>query len=127
VITQPVAFRPLIDAAHLVVSHGSFNLSCEALMAGKPQLFFPFDPEKALVARCLGKLGVSLALRPGRTVSDAKRVMSRLLTEPGFDQAAQAIAALQRPAEWRESLDRLVNAALGLTSAHLDVSSGTRH
>jgi hypothetical protein len=113
VVTSPVGLRPLIRAADVVVSHGSGNLACEALVAGKPQLMFPFDPEKALIARRLGGLEAAIALRPGRSIADAKLALHKLLVQSKFAQAAKSIAAAYRPEDWSASMERLIDSAVG--------------
>jgi hypothetical protein len=40
-----------MHAADVIVSHASGGVACEGLIAGKPQLFTPFDREKSAAIR----------------------------------------------------------------------------
>ncbi|HEV7610185.1 MAG TPA: nucleotide disphospho-sugar-binding domain-containing protein [Steroidobacteraceae bacterium] len=108
VFTAPVDLQRLIRTANVIVSHASAGVACEALIAGKPQLFIPLDREKMLIAQRLTQLKVALMLPPGAPAAQASLSMQRLLDDSGFTLAAKKISHELRPEEWAMSLDRLV-------------------
>ena len=112
VYSTPVALQPLMCAADVIVSHASGGVACEGLIAGKPQLFIPFDREKMLISERLTKMKVSLTLPPSRPASQASLSVQKLLDDAEFTKAAKSISQTLRPEAWNEALELIVS---GLT------------
>jgi hypothetical protein len=113
VFRSPIALLPLMRAADVIVSHASAGVACEALIAGKPQLFIPLDREKLLIAQRLTRMKVALTMPPGEPAAPASLSLQRLLDDPAFASRAKAESDRMRPEEWAMSLDRLVATCAG--------------
>jgi UDP:flavonoid glycosyltransferase YjiC (YdhE family) len=110
VFRTPIALSPLMRAADVIVSHASAGVACEALIAGKPQLFIPLDREKVLIAQRLTQMKVALTLPPS---GPAAMSLQRLLEDSAFASTAKRDSDGMRPEEWAMSLDRLVGTCAG--------------
>jgi UDP:flavonoid glycosyltransferase YjiC (YdhE family) len=122
---QPVQVDPAVAQADVVVSHASLGLTSAALVAGKPQLVLPTHAEQGMVARRVVHAGIGLALPvrqdglapPGAAASSPPEplpLLRRLLAEPTFARAAQALAqrhAGATPARTAQRLADLIEAA----------------
>jgi Erythromycin biosynthesis protein CIII-like, C-terminal domain len=113
VFGKPVDLAPLMRDADLIVSHASAGVACEALIAGKPQLFIPIDREKLLIAQRLIRSKVALMLPPSRPASMAPASVQRLLDDAAFASAAKASAATLQPEQWTLTLERLLSTIAG--------------
>jgi hypothetical protein len=89
---RPLAVRQVIPDADLVVCGGTHNILCAALLAGKPVLAIPCVLEQVIHSDRVQAMGAGLALMPGQE-SRTGAVLTRLLTEKAFAQAAGAFAA----------------------------------
>jgi UDP:flavonoid glycosyltransferase YjiC (YdhE family) len=89
---RPLALRALLPECDLVVCSGGHGTLCSALLAGKPVLVVPPLTEQAMNGRKAEELGVGLMPPPGQ-YSRLGAMLTRLLAEHGFRQAAQAFAA----------------------------------
>lgn len=58
VARQPIPFAKIVERSRLLISHGGLGFVSSGLLAGLPQMIFPFDAEKRLTAIALdGKAG----------------------------------------------------------------------
>jgi predicted glycosyltransferase len=98
------------DAAILNGTHGTF---CQVLLAGKPMLNIPLQPEQEIGAQRVQELGASLTLPA--TTTDPQAIMEaldQLLTDNRYREAAsrfaQAHADFDPAAERAEMVERLI-------------------
>lgn len=94
----------LLAQCRLVVSHGGAGTMFGALSHGLPQLFLPLGADQFWNAAACERVGAALTLPPEARRADAVATSARrLLTEPTFTAAAQAIqaeiAAMPTPAD----------------------------
>jgi hypothetical protein len=125
----PVQVDPAVAQADVVISHASLGTATAALLAGKPQLVLPSHTEQGMVARRLQQAGIGLSMpvrADGTPPSGAAPLpplqplplLRRLLSEPGFKTAAQALAqrhAGSNPKRTGERLADLIEARLRAT------------
>ena len=84
-----LALLPYVDA---VVCHGGHNTTCEALAHGLPLVIAPIKDDQPIVADQVVAAGAGLRVKFGRVQPDELRAaVTRVLTEPGFREAAQRI------------------------------------
>jgi MGT family glycosyltransferase len=86
-----LALLPHVDA---VVCHGGHNTTCEALAHGLPLVIAPIKDDQPIVADQVVAAGAGLRVKFGRVGPDELRTaVTRVLTEPGFREAAQRVRA----------------------------------
>lgn len=104
---RPVDLAALTKTADVVVSNGSAGVSCEALVAGKPQVFLPIDREKLMLAQRLEQLGVAVRAH-GKVRATDTDAIDELLSS-ARDHAPRAADLSQRidKQDWSVVLDRL--------------------
>lgn len=84
----PLPLAPTLAQSDLVLTSGSHATTCQALLAGKPVLVLPDNPERMMMGRTVQSLGVGLLpRRPSQNEMD--KCLARLIAEPGFRQAAE--------------------------------------
>lgn len=93
IVHQPVRVADALAEADAVVSYASSTFTCQALLAGKPQLMLPVDHEKALVGRRLASLGLGLLCEGGEPTSRADELTEALLEDKRLLHGAAAVAA----------------------------------
>jgi UDP:flavonoid glycosyltransferase YjiC (YdhE family) len=101
--TCPVSLACLLPASNVVVNYGSSALVCQTVLAGKPQVMWPTDGEKWLVAKKVIEAG--LGLTP-TSASDVARCVSTLLEAD--DYASRVGIAARRGKLALSSLDAVV-------------------
>jgi Glycosyltransferase family 28 C-terminal domain len=84
--------RAMADAA-LVLCHGGQGTMAAALLAGKPLLLIPTQPEQALAAQRVVAQGLGLAVPAGASITPWRASIERLLHETSFAEAARRVAA----------------------------------
>lgn len=89
---SPLRVTPTVRQAQLVVTHASIGTVSAALLAGCVQLVLPNHMEQYMVARRVADAGIGLVVEPGSQGSDYAALLRRLVGEPAFAQAAQALA-----------------------------------
>ncbi|MFD9890368.1 glycosyltransferase [Amycolatopsis sp. NPDC059027] len=90
---------PLLSRVDAVVCHAGHNTVCEALWHGVPLVVAPIRDDQPIVAGQVADAGAGVRLRFGR--SDAGRIaaaVGKVLTEPGYRRAAEAIGRSFRTA-----------------------------
>jgi MGT family glycosyltransferase len=84
----------LLSHVDAVVCHGGHNTTCEALAHGLPLVIAPIKDDQPIVADQVVAAGAGLRVKFGRVGPDELRAaVTRVLTEPGFREAAQRIRA----------------------------------
>jgi Glycosyltransferase family 28 C-terminal domain len=112
---EPVQMDPVMRDADLVISHASMGTVTAAALAGKPQLVLPTHAEQDMVAQRVAQAGLGLTVPVGRTGNAFEALLRKLLTEPDYARAAQALAARHAgatPAATGERLADLIEASL---------------
>lgn len=115
VLPANVVVRPFVPQLEVLrhasafVSHAGMNSVNESLYCGVPLVLIPQMSEQAMVARRVHELGAGLILRPeDATVEQLRSSVERLLREPAFRLAAQAIGrSLQSSGGVSEGADAL--------------------
>lgn len=90
--TQPLRMDTVLASAGLVISHGSFGTVTATALAGVPQLALPIQMEQWMVSRRIEQTGVGLLVKPEVAAPDWRALLTRLVQEPQFAAAAQALA-----------------------------------
>ena len=109
-----LSYTQLMAAAELVVCHGGHGTVCRALGAGKPLLVSPAVGDMAENGARVQWAGAGLML-PSRLRHRAavRSVVRELLGEPRYREAAERIAARQRPGSGAERACVRIEALLG--------------
>lgn len=79
-----VNLREVLPQCAAVVNYGSTTLVCQALLAGKPQMMWPADAEKWLVARRVEQVGAGVAVGPVATEVVVEGAILKCLAAGGF-------------------------------------------
>lgn len=103
VARQPIPFAVIVERSRLLISHGGLGFVSSGLLAGLPQMIFPFDAEKRLTAIAIdGKAGCRhLAFQD----LDADR-FATLLRESWSDETLRTQARNAAPA-YRDRMSKL--------------------
>ncbi|MFT3736474.1 MAG: glycosyltransferase [Rhodocyclaceae bacterium] len=112
--TSPLRMDSVLADAQLVISHASLGTASAALLAGKPQLVLPNHVEQYMVARCVETLGAGLMSVPGERRMDYRAALRRLVTEPGFREAAEKVAKRHAGATPARTDEHVAEACLAL-------------
>ncbi len=107
--TQPVRMDAVLHTARLVISHGSVGTVTAAALAGVPQLALPSHMEQWMVSRRIEQAGVGLLVKPEVAAPDWRALLTRLMEEPQFAVAAQALAKRHAGASPRQASDAVVD------------------
>lgn len=102
----------VLSRCRVVVSHGGSGTAFAALSHGVPQLCLPLGADQFLNAAAIARSGAGLQLTTEVVDSGAiANAVSRLLIEPSFRSAAEAIAAeicqMPHPDQVASALDQL--------------------
>lgn len=93
VCSAPVPFAEIAARSRLLVSHGGLGIVSSGLIAGLPQIIFPFDVEKLLTAQAMaGKSGCLAAGFDGLKASDLSALLRRSFSDEGLQLQARATA-----------------------------------
>lgn len=107
---QPLRMDETLQHADLVVSHGGQGTLSAAALAGKPQLLLPQHMEQAMAARRVVAAGLGLVLEPspaGQAPAPCQPLLRRLIGEPAFTHAAQALAARHHGRSALQTVERI--------------------
>ena len=88
--------RALLRRASLFVTHCGMNSAHESLVAGVPTVMVPQQPEQAMVAVRLRKLGVGVQIRSKPSAAQLHSAMEEVLSQEAYGEAARQAAALVR-------------------------------
>ncbi len=89
---EPMSVSRLLPDADLVISHGSHQMTAQALLAGKPVLALPTQLEQFLITRRVVRFGAGLGVAPGTQQPDFRAALSELRTNPAYRGRAQEFA-----------------------------------
>jgi rhamnosyltransferase subunit B len=91
---KPLPFEKIVERSRLLLSHGGLGFVSSGLLAGLPQLIFPFDGEKQLAANAIA--GKSGCIRATFDNLDP-HLFSTVLRKTWSDDALQAQAQASAP------------------------------
>jgi len=102
----------LVRSCDVVVHHGGGNTMLACLAAGVPQVLLPYMVNNRVASRRLGAAGLAVVLEPGEdTDENVTAAVARVLSEPGFREAARRVAgeisALESPRELMPVLEQV--------------------
>jgi UDP:flavonoid glycosyltransferase YjiC (YdhE family) len=88
-----VPIAQLLDGVSAVVTHGGAGTTLGTLARGIPMVVIPQGADQSIQAERVAASGAGLALTPDLyTPAGAAQALSRVLTEPGFTEAARRIS-----------------------------------
>lgn len=99
---HPIDLSQLLHEADAVVSHGSSTLTCQTVLAGKPQLLIPGDVEKWMVARQAASMGIAVVVHGNEQLVPAVRtLLDGSLSDPWRRHAVRwTDEHWRRPLDW---------------------------
>ena len=104
----------LLKRAEIVITHAGSNTVFETLMQGKPMIAIPKAFDQPAIAARLAWLGAAIVLRPGKTsVQETRSALSRLLSDPGYRNAARGLQASIRSGHGLERAADVIEQSLG--------------
>ena len=107
---NPLRMADVRQQCDLAICHGGSSTVEAVITAGKPVLVLPQHIEQLMTAKRVQQIGAGLATDYEKPAADYKRLIGRLLDEPSFVQAAQAIAtAHAADDDRRDRLMRMVD------------------
>lgn len=92
-VLESAPHAPILAEAAFAIMHGGHGTLMKTLAAGKPMLILPHGRDQDDNAVRIVERGAGLALSPSASVEEIRAAVSRLLTEPHFARAAQALGA----------------------------------
>jgi len=112
-VVRFVPIAQLLDGVSAVVTHGGAGTTLGVLARGIPMVVIPQGADHSIQAERVAASGAGLALTPDlHSPAAAAQALSRVLTEPGFTEAARRIsdeiAAMPSPEAVTEQLAAVV-------------------
>ncbi len=90
---QPVRMDDVARECDIGICHSGTGTVQALVTAGKPVLLLPQHVEQMMTARAVLALGAGLVVDYERPAPDHRKLIKRLIDEPAFAAAAQAVAA----------------------------------
>jgi UDP:flavonoid glycosyltransferase YjiC (YdhE family) len=90
---QPLRMDNVCRECDIAICHAGANTVQALVTAGKPLLLLPTHVEQMTTAKAVQNLGAGLVVDYERPAPDYRKLIKRLLDEPAFAAAAQAVAA----------------------------------
>ena len=90
---QPVRMDDVARECDIGICHAGTGTVQALVTAGKPVLLLPQHVEQMMTARAVLALGAGLVVDYERPAPDHRKLIKRLIGEPAFAAAAQAVAA----------------------------------
>lgn len=113
----PMWVSRLLPQSQLVISHGSHQMTAQALLAGRPLLMLPTQLEQFLIMRRVVRMGAGLGIAPDVPDADYDVALAQLAQEQGFTRNAAAFAARYRSHSAPAALDTMVARILASAGA----------
>jgi MGT family glycosyltransferase len=92
-LVESAPHNAVMREATVVVTHGGHGTVCRALVHGRPMLVLPHGRDQNDNAMRVTERDAGLALPPTASTADIRAALARLLTEPGFYEAARGLGA----------------------------------
>jgi hypothetical protein len=112
---HPVPLTQALQQADAVVSYGGITTVCRTLLAGKPQIIFPHDIEKTILARKIEAYGAGFVY--SEKLQSRGEALKRLLATPAFASTAKAIAMGYSGNVFAQRKDAFVRALMDKTDS----------
>jgi UDP:flavonoid glycosyltransferase YjiC (YdhE family) len=93
----------------LAICHAGANTTQALVTAGKPVLLLPTHVEQMMTSKAVQSLGAGLVVDYERPAPDFRKLIKRLIDEPAFAKAAQAVAARHAGDDPAERLTAIVD------------------
>jgi zeaxanthin glucosyltransferase len=116
---QPIVVRyapqlELLKIARIVITHGGSNTVIESLMEGRPMIVIPLAYDQPAIAERLARVQVAEVLPIMRlSARRIRNAVTRLLSEPRYTRAAEAIQDTIRAISGSEVAADIIETALG--------------
>ena len=104
----PMWVSRLLPQSQLVISHGSHQMTAQALLAGRPLLMLPTQLEQFLIMRRVVRMGAGLGIAPDVPEPDYEIALAQLAQDESFTRNAGAFAARYRGHAAPAALDTMV-------------------
>jgi UDP:flavonoid glycosyltransferase YjiC (YdhE family) len=92
-LTRPIDLAAILPGCDLVVSYGSVATVCMALLLGKPQLMWPTEVDKHLVAARVAAIGAGRMLGSRTSLPQLRAAIADLLDTEDCGRIARSVAA----------------------------------
>lgn len=90
---RPLRMVDVCRECDIAICHAGANTVQALVVSGKPLLLLPTHVEQMMTAKAVQHLGAGLVVDYERPAPDYRKLMKRLIDEPAFAAAAQAVAA----------------------------------
>ena len=90
---QPLRMDDVCRECDIGICHAGANTTQALVTAGKPVLLLPTHVEQMMTSKAVQALGAGLVVDYERPAPDCRKLIKRLMDEPAFAAAAQAVAA----------------------------------
>ncbi len=104
----PLRMEDIVQSCVLVICHAGGTTDV-ALQAGKPVLQLPTQMEQTMTSRRTEALGAGLHLPLEGNPGELRRMLKRLLGEPGFSEAARKFAAHHGKQNNKSNVERMAD------------------
>lgn len=109
---QPLRMADVLREAAFGLCHAGANTTQALVTAGIPALLLPEHVEQMMTARRAAEAGAALVVDHEKPPPQFKRLLQRLLTEPGFTAAARAVQARHADDDPAQRAPRIVDRLL---------------
>ena len=106
---DPVRMADVCRQCDLGICHSGANTVHALVTAGRPVLLLPLNLEQLMTARRVLEMGAGLVMNYEESAPDYAGMIQRLLQEPSFTEAAQAVAARHAGDDPAAGLARIVD------------------
>jgi UDP:flavonoid glycosyltransferase YjiC (YdhE family) len=106
---QPLRMDDVCRECDLAICHAGANTTQALVTAGKPVLLLPTHVEQMMTSKAVQSLGAGLVVDYERPAPDFRKLIKRLIDEPAFAKAAQAVAARHAGDDPAERLTAIVD------------------
>ncbi|RJG07403.1 hypothetical protein D3870_16610 [Noviherbaspirillum cavernae] len=104
---EPVDLHALLPGCQLAITHAGHGTSVDCLKTGVPMLLLPNHIEQLMITGRIAATGAGVGIIPSTVQANFAQVLRDMLTQPGYAQAAQGIAARYKDADPARSLQRV--------------------
>jgi UDP:flavonoid glycosyltransferase YjiC (YdhE family) len=106
---EPVRMGDVCREADLGICHAGSGTTQALVSSGVPVLLLPEHLEQMMTAKRVSTIGGGLLVDYEKPAPDFKRLLMRLLGEPSFREAAQAVAARHAGDDPKARLTRIAD------------------
>jgi hypothetical protein len=106
--TEPASVSRLLPGADFVISHGSHQMTAQALLAGKPLLMLPTQLEQFLIMRRVVRYGAGLGVAQDAPEPDFPAALAELAGDRGYGAKAREFAQRYAGHSRRAALETMI-------------------